>query len=112
MRVALSFVLAFISAIGFPSGSLAADESHLNRAPARNGSLQLGSPVLAPLAHVRFCLQYPQDCRQHTLFRGGPPDLDNQLQSELVRVNAEVNRSIIPQANAGGVLNERWLVAP
>lgn len=115
MRMSLSLVLAAISTvIGFTSPSFADDTSYFGQqSRVRNDGLLLGGPVLAPLAHVRFCLQYPEDCKQrHILFRGGPIRLDDRLENQLVRINLEVNRSILPQPNRGGVLNERWLVAP
>lgn len=75
--------------------------------------LQLDQPAMAPMAHTRFCLQYPDDCRvRRMVFRGGPLKLTAEKRAELARVNAEVNRAIRPEANVGGVATERWLIAP
>src|ERR1700733_16082194 len=57
--------------------------------------IEFTNPVLAPFAHTRFCLQYPEDCRvQRMAFRGGKVSLTDQRWSDLVSVNAQVNRSI------------------
>jgi predicted transglutaminase-like cysteine proteinase len=72
--------------------------------------MQLGAPALAPLAYSRFCLQYRDECEVHRM-RGGV-GLMRQRWAELVRVNADVNRAIAPQPEYGGVLAERWAVAP
>jgi predicted transglutaminase-like cysteine proteinase len=72
--------------------------------------IQLGAPALAPLAYSRFCLQYRDECEVHRM-RGGV-GLMRQRWAELVRVNADVNRAIAPQPEYGGVLAERWAVAP
>jgi len=72
------------------------------------------SPTLAPMAHTRFCVQYPQDCRVHGIAfrRPHPVALTDERMQDLVAVNRDVNRSIIPQASEGGVLAERWRVSP
>lgn len=80
--------------------------------PAR-GEMRISAPVLGPFAHARFCLQYPEDCR--TGVRASDRNgfvLDAARWGELSEVNREVNRSIRPQRNAGGVMAERWLVWP
>ena len=34
--------------------------------------IQFATPVLAPFAHMRHCVQYPDECRVHRMaFRGG-----------------------------------------
>jgi predicted transglutaminase-like cysteine proteinase len=71
------------------------------------------APALPPLAHTVFCLKYPADCQtEKIVFRPGPLKLTAQRWSELERVNAEVNRSIIPQPNTHGLAAEKWLIAP
>jgi predicted transglutaminase-like cysteine proteinase len=71
------------------------------------------TPVLAPVAFVRFCARYPEDCkRRSTEVDQAPVPLTKARLAELSKVNREVNLSIQPQENRGGVLAEQWLVAP
>lgn len=75
--------------------------------------LQLDEPARAPMAHTRFCLQYPKDCKvERTIFRGGPVKLTADRWAELTRVNTMVNRAIRPEPNTAGVAAERWLIGP
>jgi len=75
--------------------------------------INIDSPVLAPIAFVRFCMRYPEDCK----IRGAQPGeepmmLTNEQKAGLEKVNREVNRKIAPQENTRGVAAEEWLVAP
>lgn len=75
--------------------------------------IEFSTPVLAPFAHTRFCVQYPEDCRVHRMaFRGTKVALTDKRWAELVAVNAQVNRSIKPEPNLEGVAGEKWLIAP
>lgn len=75
--------------------------------------LEFNKPALAPLAHSVFCLKYPADCKpSKQIVRGEPVKLTSQRWAELERVNAEVNRSIVPQPNTNGLAAEKWLIAP
>src|SRR3954470_4391658 len=75
--------------------------------------IKLDAPALPPMAHIRFCMAYPADCRSNAMvFRGGSIDLTAERYSDLVKVNAEVNRSIIPTRNTRGVAAEEWVVGP
>jgi predicted transglutaminase-like cysteine proteinase len=81
-------------------------KSHLER-------IKFELPVLEPMAHTRFCMQYPTDCETHGLdFRRRNIALTPERWAELSSVNREVNREIIPQRNEGGLLNEEWLISP
>jgi predicted transglutaminase-like cysteine proteinase len=75
--------------------------------------IRLDAPALAPFAHVRFCLQYAEDCEVKGIaFRGGALSLSEQRWNELLSVNTDVNRGIRPQPNTGGLTAERWLIHP
>lgn len=75
--------------------------------------IHFAEPTLAPIAHTRFCMQYPKDCAvRRMIFRGGAMALNKARWGELVKVNAEINRSIRPERNTAGVAGERWLIAP
>lgn len=81
--------------------------------PASRTSAALNTPVLAPIAFVRFCARYPEDCkRRSTEVDRTPVPLTRARLAELSKVNHEVNLSIKPQENRAGVLAEQWLVAP
>jgi predicted transglutaminase-like cysteine proteinase len=68
--------------------------------------------ALPPLAHSRFCLRYPADCERLDRSEYRAVSLTEESWTELVRVNHDVNRSIVPQRNMGGVLTEEWLLSP
>lgn len=75
--------------------------------------ISFGAPMLAPMAHARFCVEYPADCAAHrTIFRGGALKLNERIFSDLTAVNTRVNRAIVPQANQDGLAGEKWLVSP
>src|SRR5262245_42608388 len=69
-------------------------------------------PVLPPMAHSRFCLQYPADCEIRRSFRYRTISITPERWTELVAINREVNRAITPQRNLGGVMTEEWIVSP
>jgi predicted transglutaminase-like cysteine proteinase len=81
-----------------------------------NGGLdriQFATPILAPFAHSRHCVQYPDECRVRRMaFRGGKLVLTEKRWAELTAVNAQVNRSIRPERSLHGVAGEEWLIAP
>jgi predicted transglutaminase-like cysteine proteinase len=75
--------------------------------------IRLDAPALPPMAHVKFCMSYPADCRSSSVtFRGGGVELTSGRYADLVQVNAEVNRAIIPTRNERGVVGEQWIVSP
>jgi predicted transglutaminase-like cysteine proteinase len=75
--------------------------------------IAFGSPTLAPFAHARFCTQYPAECvTRHMAFRGGPIALTAERREQLLEVNAQINRAIIPERNTEGVAGEAWLLSP
>jgi predicted transglutaminase-like cysteine proteinase len=75
--------------------------------------LVLDEPAMPPMAHTRFCLQNPRDCRvARRIFRAGPVTLTASRRAELDAVNTRVNREIRPERNVGGVAAERWTLAP
>jgi predicted transglutaminase-like cysteine proteinase len=75
--------------------------------------LVFNKPVLAPVAFVRFCARYQDDCKISPAGSDRTPiTLTKVRWAELVKVNQDVNRAIHPEANFGGVTDEEWLVAP
>src|SRR5437763_520530 len=54
-----------------------------------------GPPTLAPFQHVRFCLQYPSDCKSNPT-EIERIDLNAETSDLLRRVNHGVNMSITP----------------
>lgn len=71
------------------------------------------SPALAPLAFVKFCMRYPDECRKpRMVYRGGPVKLDAERYASLIEVNRKVNVSIRPEANLRGVVGEEWIINP
>lgn len=77
------------------------------------GELSVAAPVLGPFAHARFCLQYPGDCESGAAAAKANTFVLNAARwAQLADLNREVNRSIRPQRNDGGVIAERWRVWP
>ena len=70
-----------------------------------------GAPVLAPMAHVRFCLSHKSDCEVH---RDGGQDIALTLArwNELNTINRQVNRDIIPREYFGNVAFDQWHISP
>ena len=73
--------------------------------------IELDAPVLAPMAHARFCLKYPADCRADDK-DSGPMELTEERRAELLRVNTDVNRAIHPMHMNESVAEEKWLISP
>lgn len=75
--------------------------------------IQFDAPALAPMAHSFFCLKYRDDCKvDKTVSPDSTVMLTPDKRAELERVNAAVNRAIIPQPNTNGLAGEVWLVSP
>ena len=75
--------------------------------------IAFSAPVLAPMAHTRFCLAYPDECKvRKMVFRGGAIKLTAERRAELNKVNTEVNRAITFETNTEGLAAEKWLIAP
>jgi predicted transglutaminase-like cysteine proteinase len=75
--------------------------------------IKFEAPVLAPMARVRFCMEYPADCRTpKIIFRGGRVTLTPQRAADLLAINNEVNSTIRPEPNLAGLAGEKWLIAP
>ncbi len=83
------------------------------RSPMRADVIAFAGPAGAPFAHTRFCLKYPGECRVRKMqFRGGAINLTAARRQELVRVNADVNRSIIGTPMNEPVAQEQWVISP
>ena len=75
--------------------------------------ISFDAPSLAPMAFIKFCLQYSEDCQvRRRSFQPKSVVLTDERWADLVNVNRDVNRSIIPQRNDKGVLFEEWKVHP
>ncbi|MCJ7997843.1 transglutaminase-like cysteine peptidase [Rhizobium cremeum] len=107
---ALSVGLAVIISAGFASYSYAVPLGGLTKDLGRNRAIQLiavSRPTLAPYAHVRFCVQNPDDCQAGN--RGNDiVDLTPAKKLELQRINRVTNRSIRPQSDEAG--NDEWKI--
>lgn len=74
--------------------------------------IAFGDQTLPPFAHTLFCIRYPAECVPHrTVFRGGPIALTAERRDDLLKVNAEINGSIVPKRSTEGV-GKAWLVSP
>jgi predicted transglutaminase-like cysteine proteinase len=69
-------------------------------------------PTLAPMAYTEFCIRYQDQCRQKTVFRGGPVNLTAERWADLREVNRRVNQDIVPERNERGLAGEAWLINP
>jgi predicted transglutaminase-like cysteine proteinase len=75
--------------------------------------IQFDAPALAPMSHTFFCLKYRDDCKvDKTVSTDTIVTLTSDKRAELERVNAAVNRAIIPQPNTKGLAGEVWLISP
>jgi predicted transglutaminase-like cysteine proteinase len=74
--------------------------------------IAFGDQTLAPFAHTLFCTRNPVECVPHRIvFRGGPIVLTAERRNELLKVNAQINSSIIPRRNTEGA-GKAWVVSP
>ncbi|WP_456843515.1 transglutaminase-like cysteine peptidase [Bradyrhizobium sp. USDA 4486] len=80
--------------------------------PPQPLNIRFGNPTLGPMAHTKFCLQYPDECRARLPFRGGPVHLTEERWADLKEVNEAVNKAIIPEPNELGLEGEVWLIDP
>lgn len=71
-------------------------------------TVQVSKQVLPPLAHVRFCMNYPEQCTP----RSGVSRLGRSMEEQLVEladVNIGVNMEITPQEDGrSGGLKDEW----
>jgi predicted transglutaminase-like cysteine proteinase len=114
--------IAAVVAMGFNQAAEAAFFGYPRVLKQQLAHVRFDTPALAPLAHTFFCMQYPQDCVVRKLtFRHGivytpfvrtKLELTEQRWNDLAAVTVAVNRAIRPEANTGGLLAERWLIAP
>jgi len=75
--------------------------------------IQFDAPALAPMAHTFFCLKYRDDCKvDKTVSVDSTVTLTSNRWAELERVNAAVNRAIVPHPNTKGLAGEVWLISP
>jgi predicted transglutaminase-like cysteine proteinase len=96
-----------------PSAKPAAFFSYPRELKVNVERISFNTPSLAPMAFVKFCLQYPHECKVRRMaFRRNPMTLTKARWDELEKVNRDVNRAIRPQANVNGVMAEEWLVSP
>ncbi|MGB6538900.1 MAG: transglutaminase-like cysteine peptidase [Xanthobacteraceae bacterium] len=110
--------MAAVAVIATVSGTTVSQASFFSFPRLLKRALQLdqisfAGPVLAPMAHVRFCLRYADDCDVHGVdFRKRHIALTMERWNELNTINRQVNRSIVPQAHFGDVASDQWYVSP
>jgi predicted transglutaminase-like cysteine proteinase len=70
-------------------------------------------PILTPLGYTRFCFAYGAQCKvSNPIFRPKRMAATEAMVKDLDIVNRSVNRAIRPQADAPGLLNDIWTIAP
>jgi len=75
--------------------------------------IEFDNPMLPPIGHTRFCLQYPDDCKVHGIdFRRRNIALTAERWDEVDSVNRQVNRDIIAEVTPGNGTFEEWRIAP
>lgn len=108
-------ILAAAAAIAVMSGasvSKAAFFSYPRLLNVQVDRISFDNFVLAPMGHVRFCLQHPDDCQTSKVdFRRRHIAMTEDRWNELNRVNREVNRSITPDPTLGPA-TEEWKISP
>jgi predicted transglutaminase-like cysteine proteinase len=104
-------LIAFCAATG-PAQAAVDPASPLGRRDmiARMG---FGAPVVAPYAHVRFCMAHPGQCaRSKVSIRKPVMRLTAERQAWLDNLNRRVNRSIRARPDLRGPVNDQWSLAP
>ncbi len=108
---ALSVAFGAMITLGFAPASHAVPLGGLTKDLGRSATIQLiavSKQTLAPYAHVRFCVQNPDDCEVRNSEGGGVVDLTAAKKLELQRINRQVNRSMRPENDEPG--NDVWKV--
>src|ERR1700675_2433582 len=106
-----SLVLLAALAIVLPHGGAGARTRIPFKASMLTPVVESGPP-LAPFQHIRFCLQYPDDCRSNSA-ESERVDLTSERLELLKRVNHRVNISIVSKSKAyGSNLENTWTIAP
>ena len=106
-----SLILLAAFAIVLPHGGAGARTRIPFKASMLTPFVESG-PTLAPFQHIRFCLQYPDDCRSNSA-EGERIDLTSGSLELLKRVNHRVNMSIVSKSKAyGSSLEDTWTIAP
>ncbi len=109
-QVAKTIVLVILTAaVCWTSASEAAFFGFPGAVKLQLAQIGLDTPTLPPLAHTRFCLRYPDECKARGIdFRRRNIALTQERWDELNLVNREVNRDIIPDTS----VTDDWIIAP
>ena len=107
-RIATFLAAALICTAG-PSADAA-------QPPQRPGSgaaaIQVTKQVLPPLAHARFCVSHPDQCKRQAGAGVTNRPFSEQL-AELIEINLKVNRQMKPEADSGaGGWADEWSLNP
>jgi predicted transglutaminase-like cysteine proteinase len=106
-----SLILLAAFAMVLPHGAAGAGTRIPFKANMRTPVIE-AVPTLALFQHIRFCLQYPDDCRSNSP-ESERVDLTSESLELLRRVNHRVNVSIVSKSKAyGSSLEDRWTIAP
>jgi len=108
-----SLVLLAALAIVLPHGGAGARTRIPFKASMLTPVVESG-PTLAPFQHIRFCLQYPDDCRSNSA-ENERIDLTSGNLELLKRINHRVNVSIVSKSKSkayGSSLEDTWTIAP
>ena len=111
-------VAAGVVALGLaavPSGpaQAAVDRSVAKGQPEAITRMGFGAPVVAPFAHVRFCLAHPAQCeRTKVSLRKPVMRLTAERQAWLEGLNRQVNRAIRARPDPRGPVNDQWNLGP
>ena len=69
-----------------------------------------GGIAPSPIGHVRFCSQFPEECKR--LGRARRPHLTKRLWKEVVAINGKVNRLVQPVTDAEYYATEEFWTYP
>jgi len=106
-------VAALAVAACWTSDSQAAIFSYPRALEVQLNRISFEKPTLPPMAHTMFCLRNKDDCEvRDGDFRKRNVEMTVGRLNELNSVNRQVNRDIIPQAYAGNLAIEPWIISP
>jgi predicted transglutaminase-like cysteine proteinase len=107
----IAVVLACVFAISNANAALFSFPQGLKR---QADQIQFDQVALAPLAYMRFCAHYDNECQVHhrAFHRPRPVELSDARWRDLVEVNRVVNRSIAPKAYLGTASYDTWRIDP
>jgi predicted transglutaminase-like cysteine proteinase len=113
MRIGLALVLGMLMGLSAPAHANTDPSMSLLDIEKRVAEGRSWRNVMAPLAHVRHCMEYPEQCqRTKVSLRKRKVAMTPERMEQLRSVTKSVNQSIIPVSEGYAAVVDRWNLHP